>query len=268
MHFILDYIKGIAIGAGAILPGISSGVLCVIFGIYENLINSLLGFFKNWKSNLLFLLPIILGGLTGVILFSNLLQLLFDYYPVYTKFTFIGLILGGIPCIFKHVHSKNHFRLHYALYLLGSLFLAILLLLLEKNIGIYEPNYCRNTFSFSFFVMAGFLMSAGVVIPGISSTVILMLLGIYDIYLGAISIVNMSILFPMAIGLLIGGLLFLILIKKLLEHYPCQTYYAIIGFVLGSIPVLYPGFSFDMSSLISLTLLIIGFIVGLNLEKI
>ena len=76
MQFIKDYFKGLAIGSGAILPGISSGVLCVIFGIYEKLLDSILNFFKNVKENFKFLLPIILGTGSGIILFSNILNYL------------------------------------------------------------------------------------------------------------------------------------------------------------------------------------------------
>ena len=75
MQFIKNYLKGVAIGSGAILPGISSGVLCVVFGIYEKLLDSVLNFFKNIKENFKFIFPIALGGISGVILFGNLLNL-------------------------------------------------------------------------------------------------------------------------------------------------------------------------------------------------
>ena len=81
MQFILRYLKGLAIGAGAILPGISSGVLCVVFGIYETLLNSILNFFQDWKKNLAFLFPILFGGITGIILFSNFITFFFQEYP-------------------------------------------------------------------------------------------------------------------------------------------------------------------------------------------
>ena len=93
MNFIKDFIKGVAIGAGAILPGISSGVLCVIFGIYEKLLNCVLNFFKNIKFNFKFLFPIALGTCAGILIFGNILKYIFYVYPIQTKFVFIGLIL-------------------------------------------------------------------------------------------------------------------------------------------------------------------------------
>ena len=93
MNFISNLIKGIVIGAGAILPGISSGVICVIFGVYEKILNSILNFFKNIKENFKLLFPIALGAIFGIVLFGNILKVLFYSYPIQTKFTFIGLII-------------------------------------------------------------------------------------------------------------------------------------------------------------------------------
>lgn len=101
MKFILDVIKGVFIGSGAILPGISSGVFCVIFGIYEKLVDSVLNIFKDFKKNFAFLFPIALGGIIGVLLVSKLLKFLFATYPMPTNFCFIGLIIGSMPILLK-----------------------------------------------------------------------------------------------------------------------------------------------------------------------
>lgn len=109
MQFLYHCLIGLLIGAGAILPGISSGVLCVIFGIYDKLIDSVLGFLKDIKKNLTFLFPIILGGGIGVVIFGNVLKNLFAFYPIQTKFAFIGLILGCMPSLIKTANSKKDF---------------------------------------------------------------------------------------------------------------------------------------------------------------
>ena len=109
MHFFLDFFKGIAIGAGAILPGISSGVLCVVFGIYETLLNCALNFFKNFKYNFKLLFPIVLGAFVGVVLFGNILKYIFYAYPIQTKSIFVGLIIGSIPELLKEAKSKKRF---------------------------------------------------------------------------------------------------------------------------------------------------------------
>ena len=103
MKFLSNCLKGVAIGSGAILPGISSGVFCVIFGIYEKLLDSILNFFSDIKSNLKFLLPIIIGVGLGIILFGNLLNFCIYKFPIQTNCIFIGLILGSIPALLKEV---------------------------------------------------------------------------------------------------------------------------------------------------------------------
>ena len=93
MKFLYNFIIGIFIGSGAILPGISAGVFCVIFGIYERVLDSVTNIFKDFKKNFLFLLPFVLGGGVGVVLFGNIIKFLFSRFENEAKFIFIGLIL-------------------------------------------------------------------------------------------------------------------------------------------------------------------------------
>lgn len=262
MNFIMNYLKGFAIGAGAILPGISSGVLCVIFGIYDKLINSVLGFFQNIKSNFFFLFPFLLGSISGIILLGNLLLYLFECYPIQTDFAFIGLIVGSIPLLLKQAHQNQSFRLSYLFYLCFSVFITFLLIMIEKNITYHVTNT-----NFLYLILCGFFMSIGVVVPGVSSTAILMCFGVYSTYLTSVSSLYLPVLIPMGIGLLLGGLLFLKIIQYLLKQYHIQTYYSIIGFVIGSVFMIYPGFHFDFSHIIGLLCCIIGFRIANLLEK-
>ena len=124
MSFLIDCFKGIAIGAGAILPGISSGVLCVIFGIYEKLLDSILNFFHDIKNNTKFLLPITIGIGIGVLIFSNIINFFLTYFPVQTKSVFIGLILGSIPSLIKETNKKTAFKFHYCFYTLFAFIIA------------------------------------------------------------------------------------------------------------------------------------------------
>ena len=267
MKFLLAYCKGILIGCGAILPGISSGVLCVIFGIYEKLINSILNLFKDFKNNFLFLLPIGFGGVTGIFLFGKILNFLFAKYPMPTSFCFMGLICGSIPILFKRANQNYGFRLHYLIFLISAFFIGLLSIKLENIL----PSLIQidlSTIPFLYFVLAGFLMSIGIVVPGVSSTVILMCMGVYSYYLNAVANIDFSILLPMGIGVLLGSLIFLKLIQFLLNRYYHQTFYTIIGFVLGSIFVLYPGINLQIEGILSLILFGISFWVGLKFEKL
>lgn len=257
MNFIISYLKGIAIGAGAILPGISSGVLCVIFGLYEKLLNSILNFFHDIKSNFKFLFPIILGSICGIILFGNFLNIVFEKFPLQTKSIFIGLILGSIPSLLSEVNHKQKFKLHYLVFFVFSLTIGIFMVWFENFIFVPTPS----SISFSYLLLAGFLMSIGIVVPGVSSTIILMLLGIYSVYLSAVSTVYLPVLLPMLIGILIGSLIFMKLTRFLLNKFYAQTFYTIIGFTVGSIFVLLPEINSFLDGLIAICCTILGYLI-------
>lgn len=263
MTFLRNCAMGIAIGSGAILPGISSGVFCVIFGIYEKLIDSILNFFKFPKKNFKFLLPIFIGMFIGVFIFSNLINYFLIKFPIQTKSIFIGLILGSIPSLFKEVNKNYKFKLKYLLFTLISFILGILSVFLESNIS---TNIASVNFNFLYLLLSGFLMSIGVIVPGVSSTVILMLMGVYSSYISSISSLYFPILIPLGIGLLLGSIIFMNITNFLLKKFYIQTFYTIIGFTLGSIFVLFPNIQYDLNGLICIICISIGCLI-INMFK-
>ena len=263
MTFLRNCAMGIAIGSGAILPGISSGVFCVIFGIYEKLIDSILNFFKFPKKNFKFLLPIFIGMFIGVFIFSNLINYFLIKIPLQTKSIFIGLILGSIPSLFKEVNKNYKFKLKYLLFTLISFILGILSVFLESNIS---TNIASVNFNFLYLLLSGFLMSIGVIVPGVSSTVILMLMGVYSSYISSISSLYFPILIPLGIGLILGSIIFMKITNFLLKKFYIQTFYTIIGFTLGSIFVLFPNIQYDLNGLICIICISIGCLI-INMFK-
>ena len=255
MKFMIGFAKGILIGAGGILPGISSGVLCVIFGIYEKLIDSILNFFSDIRKNVRFLLPIMLGGFVGIIIFSKILQFLLYKYQLQTKSIFIGLILGGIDLLFKDIRKKEKVKIRNILYLIISLLIGISMVYLENKIGIQD----NKDVSYIYLILSGILMSVGIVVPGVSSTIILMLLGIYSLYLNSVSTLYLPVLIPMIIGIIIGSLFCMKIVKYLLDKFYTQTMYSIIGFTLGSVFVLLPSINTTMEIIITLICIMCGY---------
>ena len=112
-----------------------------------------------------------------------------------------------------------------------------------------------------------FLCQCGIVVPGVSSTIILMLFGIYSIYLSSVSSLYLPILIPIAVGVIIGGFCFMKLTKFLLEHFYAPTFYGIIGFTVGSIFVLLPTFSSILDVIIGLLCTVLGFFIASAFEK-
>ena len=142
---------GILLGAGAILPGISSGVICVILGIYDKLINSITNLLKDFKKNFNYLLPLVLGGVIGVFLIGNILQSFLIKFPMQTKFCFIGLILGSIPALLKKVNSEHIYRAKYLLFALIAFIIGCVLVFIENKIDI---NY-SSTISIPYLILSG-----------------------------------------------------------------------------------------------------------------
>lgn len=224
------------------------GVFCVVFGLYEKLIDACLHFFKDIKKNTAFLCPIILGALASIFIFSNFLQIAFDNFYIITSYAFIGLILGSLPIVFKQ-SDVSKITISHIMCLILSFVFSIYLIVIEKN-----TIYSISSFSNSYLILAGFLMSAGIVIPGISKTVILMMLGVYSSYLTAISSLNFSILIPLGIGLILGSVIFMLIINFLFSHFKSYTYFLILGFVLGSVLVIFPGFTFSFECVLGILL--------------
>lgn len=256
MKYFYNFFIGIFIGCGAILPGVSSGVFCVIFGIYEDLVNSIIYFFKDVKKNTLFLLPIGLGAFIGTVLFGNIIKYFFSTYKFQSCFAFIGLILGTIPALVKQASPNKCIQLKKIIPLFISFLIGIILIIVEKHFNVESSSDIVS--NKLYLIFAGFIMSIGIVVPGISNTIILMCLGVYPEYINAISSLNFHVLIPMCIGILFGSILWLKIITILFHKQHEATFYSIIGFTLGSIFVLYPGFSVDFTGILSIVLLIIA----------
>lgn len=263
MLFFKNIIIGIFIGAGAIIPGVSSGVICVILGIYEKLLDAVLNLTRNFKQNIKLILPISFGAIIGIIVFGRIIKYLLYQYPVQISFLFMGLVIGSIPKLLKQTNKNEKFKLVYIVYMLLSMFIGIGMVILERKFNIQINENYNSIYLF----IAGICMSIGVIVPGVSSTVILMILGVYNTYLDSISNVYLPVLFPIMIGLTLGSLICMKLIKYLFNNYYAKTFYSIIGVTIGSVFVLYTGISLDISGIISILCFILGCIISSAFEK-
>jgi len=266
MQALSNFIKGVFIGLGAILPGISSGVICMVVGLYEKLLDCVLNFFKNMKENFKFLFPIASGAIIGIILFSRIILYCFNIIPCQTKSLFIGLLLGSICVLLKQNIDnciKNNKSISTSFFICFLIGLGLIYLENFMNIG---TTSTYNQFNSLFLILSGFLMSIGIIVPGVSSTIILMLLGVYNTYLNALSTIDIFILVPMILGIGIGSILFMKITQILLKKFHSETMFGIIGFSLGSVLILFPGYDFNLESLIGLILLYLGFLIGKNIK--
>ena len=239
-------LAGFLIGMGMVLPGVSGGVIAVILNVYDKIIFSVNNFFDNKKENGIFLGKIVLALIAGAILSANLLTYFFEHYMVEMSYLFIGLVLGTVPLIVDNYKEKSDKPLNYFI-LLFVMIISILLTTFLKGNLIELGN--KNSFLGLF--LAGFLFMVGKIVPGLSSSIMLSIIGQYDLLLTAFSnpidfvssnFINFIIIL---VGLIVGLVISMKTMSYLLKKYYSVTYSVIIGFVIGSVVVLYPGiFSF------------------------
>lgn len=252
----INFFKGILGGIGNIIPGLSGSALLVIFGIYQDCLNSITEIikFKNLKKNILFLIPIALGIGAGTVLFGNVLLFFLNRWPMPTSYSFLGFIIGTLPLLFKEA-NKEGFNKKYFIPLIITLIIGISLIYL-KNTDIIQIN----KINFVEGIILGIVLASSTIIPGISSTVLLSIIGMYEVYLVAIAKVDIITLLPIAIGFTIGAVIFATLINFLLKKFYGYTYYFITGFVISTIPAVIKGnFGFNLISFLSILIAIITF---------
>lgn len=252
-----------------IIPGVSGGTMAVVLGIYDRLIGSLSALRTDFKKSLLFLFPVGVGAGVGILLFSSLIKLLLSHYPTPTNFFFIGLIIGGMPLIYRRALA-GRFRFYHAFPFAGG---VLVLLLMTFVLSKYSSTGLITSLTVGsalrlFFCSA--LAAACMILPGISGSMVMVVLGVYTSILNAISGLNIVILTPVALGVLFGVLAGAKLIDLCLRHFPKGTYLAILGLIVGSlVPVfLNAGFHLDAQGWIAVGTLAAGCVCALLMNRL
>ncbi len=253
-NMMLNFLKGVAIGAGAIAPGVSGGAIAVILGIYEKITYAIGNIFRDFRKSLTYLMPYGSGAITGVLVFSNIFKYLFIYYNVEIRYLFVGLMAGTFPSLFKKA-NKNGFRKEYIILLIVAFLITSLLSVMENSVN---SSISDKDFSVFQLILYGVIIGVGTIIPGVSSSVILIYLGSYEVLLDALASLKIFMLIPVGIGFVICFLLLSKAISMLFDRVYGYTYYAILGFVVGSIIPIFPGFNLDIRHIISLAIMLIG----------
>lgn len=273
---LINFVKGFILGVANVIPGVSGGTMAVSMGIYELILSSIVNFFKNAKENILKLLPIILGILVALVSTSKLVTFALNNYKAQTICLFIGLIFGGVSLIMRKIRGKRS---------KSNILIFLLVFSLVIGLNFIKPDLVKISFEnmgiidYILLVGIGFIASSAMVIPGISGSFILMVLGYYDKIIYTVSNItkiselgsNLLILIPFAIGVVLGIIFMAKLITKLIEKYKTKTYFAIMGFVLSSVVVLVlqiTDFKFSFVNIItSLFALCWGYILSRAIDK-
>ncbi|WP_078428978.1 DUF368 domain-containing protein [Alkalihalobacterium alkalinitrilicum] len=251
--------RGMMIGLSDLVPGVSGGTIAVILGIYDRLITAISGFFsRKWKEQLGFIVPLAIGAVLAIFLLSHLIKWLLEYYPQPTYFFFLGLIGGIIPYLFNKIDYKNSFSaIHYIVLLISGIAIASTAFFVERESQVLIETVTVSTGAVFFF--SGWIASMAMLLPGISGSFVLLLIGVYHSVIHAVAELNFAVILLVGAGVGVGLIVSSKIIRFLLKTIPVLTYAFIIGMVIGSVVVIFPGIE---NNIVLLVLSILTFIVG------
>ncbi len=281
MNMFKNIIKGMMIGIANIMPGVSGGTLAVSMGIYDKLIHCITHILSEFKESMKFLLPIFAGAGIALVALTFVVEALFQYYPIPTNLLFIGLIVGGLPPVVTKV--KSH-KLSFGHILAGLLFFALVVgMAMMGDNGNRQVTLNLGIVPMIKLVLVGIIAATTMIIPGVSGSMVLLILGYYEPIIQQITafctavitldmagiLHGIAILLPFGIGVLIGILGIAKIIEIIFEKYPVYAYCAIIGLIAASpIAILvcsnFAGFSVSVL-LISIVTFAAGFGIAIKI---
>lgn len=287
MKNIILVIKGFIMGIANIIPGVSGGTLALTMGIYENFIGAISHFFSNLKENIKFLLPIFIGIGLSLLTMSNVITASFDKYPIPTTLFFMGLVIGGIPMLFSKIKGTKEVKKPISYVILFLTFLLVMVLAFSKEIfggTLGNADFSNlNILGYLNLTLIGTIAAATMVIPGVSGSLVLMLLGYYFPIVNVIKELthfnnigsNILIAGFFGVGILIGIVLIAKLIEWLLAKFETFTYFGVIGFIIASVLAIPVSVYHEVSNIvytvpqviIGIIFLILGGVVGYKLGE-
>lgn len=246
MENIILVIKGFFMGIANVIPGVSGGTIAIILGIYEKFISAISNLFKNMKENFRFLIPVVIGMVLAILILSSVIEYSYDNFPIPTMLLFVGLVLGGIPMLLKNVIGRKECKMFSSYIILIFTFSLVILMACSDLIfgTVKEVNLLElNIGGYILLFIVGVIAAATMVIPGISGSLMLMLLGYYypiieriNDFVGFNNLTkNILILGVFGIGVLVGIVLISKLLEMLFEKYNTKTYFGVLGFIFASI---------------------------------
>lgn len=285
-EFIVNILRGMVVGISNVIPGVSGGTMMVSMGIYDKLILVLTHFVKRFKEAVAMLVPLAIGMLLAIAIFSKLFsEIFFPNFPIQTNLFFIGLIIGGLPVIYKKVQGNKIKAPQVIAFLVFFVLVAGFAL-----VGEQEGESVDVTFSVVNMVKlfgVGVIAAATMVIPGVSGSMIMMILGYYQTIINTINdcidalkafdipaiLDTFVVLVPFGIGVVIGIVAVAKLIEFLLNKFPLVTYWAIIGLIVAS-PIAIIAFMVNdavavsvLSIVTGVIMLAVGFVISLKLGE-
>lgn len=253
--------RGAAMGISDLIPGVSGGTIAFVLGIYEQLLAAISGFFsREWKKHLAFLIPLGIGMAGTILSLSRAIEYLLAHYFEPTQFFFLGLIIGVVPFMVKQANVKETFKASHLLVLLAAVLLLAWMAFVNPGSREMGSELAAGDFVLLFF--SGWLASMAMLLPGISGSFLLLLIGVYPVVINALSTFNVPVIAAVGAGVMLGFVISSKAIRFALSHFPYMTYALIIGLILGSIFTVFPGIPASGSAAAAS---VVTFVLGLGL---
>lgn len=250
-NFVKLLLFGLIIGIASITPGLSGGVLAISFGLYTAAISAVMNIRKDFKNSFMFLLPLAIGGGIGIILFGVIMKPLLENFETAVIYLFIGMIIGSLPSFLKE-SNKNGFRILYIIPLLVTFTIGMIIS------GTVMTAQSTSELNMINLLISGGVLSLGMIIPGISSSFILLQMGIYESLINAFLSIDIYSIFWVIIGFLIVSLLTVKLVNAAFNKFHGYAHFAALGFLLSSVVSVFPGVENNTAQIINLLLFVIG----------
>ena len=256
--FLLRLFQGMLVGISGVLPGISGGVLCVVFGVYKPVMEVLSSPFRKIKEHWRLLLPIAVGSAVGFILLVHGVSSLLKNYEILATCVFAGLILGTLPSLIRTAGKEKRTTRSYTAFFVSFAIFFTLFMFLEHGVGF------SITPSFFWFVLAGAIWGISIVLPGLSSSAILLFLDLFEPIIEGAKHFDFGVLIPLAIGGVGAIVLFAKLINMLYEKHFSVMSHIIIGIVVATtIPIIPLHFASVSAFFVQFVLIVLGFGVAM-----
>lgn len=260
--FIVRVIQGAIIGAGAILPGISGGVLGVAFGIYQPMMAVLAKPFQNLKIYWRMFIPIFIGWAAGFLGLAGVIAKLLELNAAVIISLFVGLIIGTFPSLFREGGKQGRTKGMWTALVISTVALLTFFYLLKTG------QQSAVTPSFGWYIFCGALWGISLIVPGMSSSSILLFLGLYQPMSAGIAALDINVLFPFAIGIISTVVLLARFVNHLFEKHYGIAFFCVIGFVIAStIPIIPLSFTSVGEAMLCVLAAAVGFVGSFIMDR-
>lgn len=258
--FLYRVLCGFCLGISVFAPGISGSIMAIIMGIYDKLLDITSNPFKNFKNNFRFLLPLGIGALISLVLFILVFSYLFETYEKAVFMLFIGLIVGNLPMVYKEAR-RSKFKWYYILGTVAAIATAFVVGIMSEGVG--KMQVASGNISLIYIALSGALAGAASLVPGMSVSMILIVMGVYDYLIASAKSIDIVTIAVVGVAFVLSMVVSSKLIKFVFSKFSGMAHFMVMGFLIGSVSGIFFTLPKGGSNLAGAIMLVIGLAISL-----